>query len=178
MNASSIHFTPLQADHFPLLLQWLETPHVKAWWDQDIHWTSNLIKEKYESYVQGNKEEKGIKKPLQAYIIYIADVPIGYIQFYNAYDFMRENGFLPEGLPKSLGGLDFYIGDPDFIGKGLSHLILNKFLEDIAKNTFDACFVDPDHSNQRAIHAYEKAGFLLLNMPLEGSDLWMIKILN
>jgi len=29
-------FQPLAISHFPLLLQWLETPHVKAWWDQDV----------------------------------------------------------------------------------------------------------------------------------------------
>jgi len=48
-----ITFTPLQESHFPLLLKWLETPHVKAWWDKDIHWTPELIKKRYASYVQG-----------------------------------------------------------------------------------------------------------------------------
>jgi len=40
-----ITFKPLQETHFPLLLKWLETPHVKQWWDEDVVWTLELIKE-------------------------------------------------------------------------------------------------------------------------------------
>jgi aminoglycoside 6'-N-acetyltransferase len=31
-----IAFAPLNESHLSLLLYWLETPHVKLWWDQDI----------------------------------------------------------------------------------------------------------------------------------------------
>ena len=173
-----IFFIPLQSTHFPLLLKWLEAPHLKTWWDQDIRWTPELIQEKYGTYTQGYKAEKGIKKPLQAYIIYIANVPIGYIQFYNAYHFPRENGDLPEGLPKNLAALDFYIGDPDYVGKGIGSLILNKFLKDHIQGKFEACFVDPDPTNQWAIRAYEKAGFQFIFPSSQGDNRWMIKPLN
>ncbi len=48
----NITFETLSEKHFSLLLKWLETPHVKKWWDQDIHWTLGLIKEKYDNYVK------------------------------------------------------------------------------------------------------------------------------
>ena len=48
-------FKPLKREHFPLLLKWLETPHVKKWWDSDINWTLELIEKKYSSYTQGFK---------------------------------------------------------------------------------------------------------------------------
>jgi aminoglycoside 6'-N-acetyltransferase len=51
----NIAFTPLSTSYFPLLLKWLETPHVKAWWDQNTHWTKELIEQKYENYVHGFK---------------------------------------------------------------------------------------------------------------------------
>lgn len=52
---------------------------------------------------------EGERKPIKAYLIYKAYHPIGYIQFYNAYDFPREEGELLNGLPSSLAALDFYI---------------------------------------------------------------------
>ena len=51
----NITFTSLTESHFPLLLKWLETTHVKLWWDQDVKWTPELIQEKYGSYVKGYK---------------------------------------------------------------------------------------------------------------------------
>jgi len=48
----NIVFEPLVKSHFSLLLTWLETPHVKAWWDQDVRWTKELIAEKYGSYTK------------------------------------------------------------------------------------------------------------------------------
>ena len=74
-------FIPLQESHFPLLLKWLEMPHVKAWWDQDVQWTSKLIKKKFETYVQGYKILKNIKKPMHSFIICKDEKEIGYIQF-------------------------------------------------------------------------------------------------
>ncbi|WP_341814613.1 hypothetical protein [Wolbachia endosymbiont (group A) of Chalcis sispes] len=39
----NITFKALKEEHFLLLLKWLETPHVKRWWDADINWTPELI---------------------------------------------------------------------------------------------------------------------------------------
>lgn len=85
-----ITFTPLAKPHFPLLLKWLEAPHVKAWWDTDVHYTPELIQEKYGSYVDGYKQIGSERKPIHAFIIYFDDAPIGYIQYYNAYDLLRD----------------------------------------------------------------------------------------
>ena len=51
----AITFKPLNESHFPLLLKWLESPHVKKSWDQDVTYTIELVKEKYSSYVKGYK---------------------------------------------------------------------------------------------------------------------------
>ncbi len=170
-----ITFKPLQESHFSLLLKWLETLHVKAWWDQDIQWTPELIKEKYGDYVKGYKLEKGEKKSIQAYVIYGDDHPIGYIQFYNAYDFPRENDILLEGLPISLAALDFFIGEEGYLGKGLGSEILRQFLKEHIDPAFEACFVDPDTCNTQALRAYEKAGFANIKTVNEGRVTWMVR---
>jgi aminoglycoside 6'-N-acetyltransferase len=109
-----ITFIPLAESHFPLLLKWLEAPHVKAWWpvdrsfsvdgDQDVMYTLDLVHEKYSSYVKGYKLVDGQQKPIQGFIIHHNQNPVGYIQIYNAYDFPRSKSLL--GLPENLGAFD------------------------------------------------------------------------
>ena len=147
----TITFKPLQDSHFPLLLKWLETPHVKAWWDQDVHWTPALIKEKFGSYAQGYKAEKGLKKLIQAYIVYAGDEPIGYIQIYNAHDFPREDNDSLADFPDSLASLDIFIGEKEFLGKGLGSRIIKQFLVEYVDPHFDACLIDPDTANIKAV---------------------------
>lgn len=64
---------------------------------------------------------------------------------------------------QSLGALDFYIGEPDCIGKGLGAEILKRFLESHLFRHFDACLVDPDKNNKVAIKTYAKANFSTLH---------------
>ncbi len=65
----TITFQPLNESYFQLLLKWLEAPHVKKWWDQDVTYTMDLVREKYSSYVKGYKFIDGIQKPIQGFII-------------------------------------------------------------------------------------------------------------
>lgn len=55
----TITFEPLHESHFPLLLKWLEAPHVKKWWNRDVTYTMELVREKYSSYVKGYKLVEG-----------------------------------------------------------------------------------------------------------------------
>lgn len=169
-------FTPLQKSHFPLLLKWLESPHVKVWWDPNVQWTPQLIKEKYGTYVQGYKIEKGVRKPIQAYIICLNDIPMGYVQLYNIHNFAEDYPDVLEGLPDSLAALDFFVGEKEFLGKGLTSIILQQFLKEYVDPSYEACFVDPDTANIIAIRAYEKAGFKIIQMIQQGKVTWMLKV--
>lgn len=55
-----------------------------------MHWTPELIQEKYGTYVHGYKIEGDIKKQIFPYIITVEGQKIVYIQFHNAYDFPRD----------------------------------------------------------------------------------------
>lgn len=166
-----ISFSSLLPTHFKLMLKWLEVPHVKKWWDCNISYTLDLVKEKYENYTQGYKIVDGIKKPINAYIINFDDQPIGYIQLYNAYDFPRSESLI--NLPKSLAAFDVFIGDTAYLRKGLGYTILTQFLKEFCK--YDYVFVDPDKDNIAAIKTYEKVGFVELSMQPNIGKLWMLK---
>lgn len=156
-----INFIALTYSDFPLLLKWLGTPHVKAWYDQEITHTEKSITEKYSSYVNNSK--------ISSFIIYVEDKPVGYIQTYNAYDFLK--GKPLANLPQSLGAIDFYIGEEGYLGQGIGAKILKAF--DYKK--FDYILVDPDKDNIAAIKTYERCGFKKIKEYLDTNEIWMIK---
>lgn len=161
-----IKFQPLKHEHLEHLLRWMQSPHITPWWGDGIQWTESAIKEKYTPYTCGWKLELGQKKAIYPYIIYVEGSPVGYIQYYNALDFARE-GFdvkkYPTQAAQSLAALDFYIGEQDYLGKGLGERILKEFLHTHVFAHFDACLVDPDRSNKSALKTYSKAGFLTID---------------
>ncbi|MGL9779560.1 acetyltransferase [Wolbachia pipientis] len=156
----NITFKALKEEHFLLLLKWLETPHVKKWWDADINWTPELIEKKYSNISKRLKlKTQIIEKPMHAFIINCDGVDIGYIQYYNKHDFLPEQGYDTSELPESCAAIDWYIGELDYVGKGIGPQALNIFLNEFVFKVSENAFVDPDTANVRAIRVYEKVGF-------------------
>lgn len=111
---------------------------------------------------------------MHAFVIEVDKVPVGYIQYYDKYDFPPQQGYSVEGLPESLAAIDFYIGEENYIGQGIGTEILRLFLKEHVFVKFDACFVDPDTANKVAIRAYEKAGFTIVKEISELAVTWML----
>lgn len=173
----TVTFEPLTESHFPFLLKWLEAPHVKAWWDQDVKWTPELIQEKYGNYVKGHKrlklKDQVIEKPMHAFIISLDDTPIGYIQIYNAYDFPRAKPLM--GLPEKLAAFDILIGEQNYLAKGIGSQALRQFLDNFCDNSYTHVFADPDIDNKAAIKTYENAGFKRGTEDADTGKVWMLK---
>lgn len=168
-----VQFLPLQTAHFPLLLKWLQSEHIKKWWDPEVVWTQDAIAEKYESYVKGYKLHHGMQKKIQCFIITLKNNPIGYIQVYNAYDFSRT---LPlENLPKSLAAFDIFIGEGAYLNQGIGSLALKTFVEVYLSGLYEYIFADPETTNIAAIKAYEKAGFIKIMEHQEINEIWMLR---
>lgn len=168
-----ISFTPLVERHFPLLYKWLQAPHVKKWWDPHVSWSMESITEKYASYVQGFKMENNMRKAIYPYIILCDNVPVGYIQFYHAYDFARDVPL--KNLPPSLAALDFYIGEAQYLGKGLGAKILIQFIQQYLEKKFQYVFVDLNINNYVAIKTYERAGFSKIQDIPGHKLIWMLR---
>lgn len=152
----TITFEPLHKSHFLLLLKWLETPHVKKWWDQNVTYTIDLVCEKYSSYIKGYKLVDRQQRPIQGFIIHNNQNPIGYIQIYNAYDFLRSKTL--SGLPANLGAFDVFIAEESALEQGLSSKAISEFLK-LHGNRYTNIFADPDINNLSPIKCYAKAGF-------------------
>jgi aminoglycoside 6'-N-acetyltransferase len=154
-------FLNLQEVHFPELLFWLDTDHVKQYWDADIIWDLGKIQEKYQSYTLGYKlDSNNIRKPIHAFMVKFADKNIGYIQYYNLHDFPRE--IMLGDFTQNTAALDFFIGDFKYLHQGLSSKILSAFLTQKVFKDFRYVLVDPVISNIAAIRSYEKSGFSVI----------------
>ena len=57
--------------------------------------------------------------------------------------------------------LDILIGDPNYLGKGLAHRLIQDFLVSQFAHVKEV-LIDPDMANLRAIHVYKKAGFTIV----------------
>jgi aminoglycoside 6'-N-acetyltransferase len=153
------------------MLKWLQSPHVKKWWDRDLTYTPQLVKEKYGSYVKGYKQVGGATKRISAYIICTNGRPVGYIQIYKLSDFPGHK--IPNNWPENLGGFDVFIGEKEYIGKGIGSEVVTKFLK-LYGGEYSCIFADPDLGNIAAIKAYEKAGFKKVSEQKDTNEVWML----
>jgi aminoglycoside 6'-N-acetyltransferase len=159
MKSASIKFKPLVEGDLPLLHAWFQKPHIKQWYARGENYSLEMIKEKYTPRILNPQS-------IPNFIIYASNKPIGYIQLYR----MSSNS-LPDGVdnlkhplfsrykPEEIAGMDLFIADEEFLGKGYGSLILNAFIEEQVEGRFIALVVDPLRTNRNAIRFFEAYGF-------------------
>jgi aminoglycoside 6'-N-acetyltransferase len=160
VTSSSYVFQPMTAADLPLVLRWLQQPHVMQWWG-DTH-------EQFE-LVSGDLEVE----TMDQFIVAVDGRPFGYIQCYDLTDWNSGFGTHPAGTR----GIDQFIGEPDMIGCGHGSAFIRAFVEDKLSAGAPRMVTDPDPANARAIRAYEKAGFArdrLVDTP-DGIALLMVR---
>jgi RimJ/RimL family protein N-acetyltransferase len=148
----NISFKKFTLEDVPLYYKWAEKPHVKNIWFLEGYQPKEYILEK----IAGN----GIDYP---FVILLDDKPIGHIQFWDVYARDKiephENDYFT-GESEGTYGVDLFIGEEDYLGKGYGTQTLIEFI----KLLFDKyhakkIVIDPDADNIQAIRCYEKAGF-------------------
>lgn len=120
------------------MLNWLLKDHVKQWWDDG----DNTLEKVALHYGQTDDVARFILVELRETI----EKPIGYFQYY----------FLEDGTI----GIDQFIGETDYINKGVGVKTIEMFVEMIKQRHQPSGIVlDPLPENKRAIRCYEKIGF-------------------
>jgi aminoglycoside 6'-N-acetyltransferase len=145
--SQSFNFFPFKQADIPLLYEWLAREHVASWWRETRDYQK--FYEKYAGRIQDNT--------IGCYLICHEDKPIGYIAWYDATHCpLRAQDYFGQRVY----GFDVLIAETDYIGKGNGTKILQQFIDEIMmplKPT--VIIVDPEITNERAIHVYEKLGF-------------------
>lgn len=150
----TISFKPLKSSDITRLHHWTKQPHVRLWWHDPEDWES--FKEKF---------ERKITSPHRlCFIINVDEHAIGYIQAYHAHAF-------PEWFDEDKGtfGMDLFIGDPEYLGKGYGSLVVRQFTDHLFNlPTVKKIVINPNINNVIAIRAYEKAGFKKRSIKITG----------
>jgi aminoglycoside 6'-N-acetyltransferase len=158
MTSETITFRPLSETDLLLLHNWFQKPHVKEWYARDVHYTPDMIREKYLPRILDPKS-------IPNFIIYADDIPIGYIQLYclkynlpDGVDDYSHSLFIDYNAEK-IAGIDFFIADTDYLNKGYASLALKNFIDEHIRGLFSVVISDPLKKNNNAIHFLERNGF-------------------
>ncbi len=146
-----IGFVPVRADHYPLLEQWLNAPHMQEWWGDP---QTEL------SHIRDMVEGRDTTRP---FLITYDGEPVGYIQYWfvghhQNEQWIKDHPWLTE-LPADSIGVDLSIGDPLKLSRGIGSTALAAFVRMLREQGHDTIIIDPDPLNTRAVRAYAKAGF-------------------
>lgn len=128
------NFKPVQQSQRLLIHNWIIQDHIKEWLHGDG--LQNTIEDL-------DKFFKGISWG-EHWIAYDNDTPFAYL-------LTSEEG-------ENAITLDLFICDLNYLGKGLSVQMIQEFLITQFPNKKEV-FIDPEATNRRAIHVYEKVGF-------------------
>lgn len=147
--------------HLPLWNEWILKPHVSDVWFLEGYEPVSKIRSK----IKGNGYD-------YAFVIYVDDTPIGFIQCCDLYAY-KNTVNQPKGIftdePEGSYGMDLFIANKLYMNKGLGTQIVKQFLMYIFERfSINKLFIDPASSNKRAIRCYEKAGFIFLRNEHDG----------
>lgn len=135
---------PFSIEDLELMSVWLNNKHVKVFFGDPDEWLDE-IKENL-------TEQEWIK-----YFIVETDKPIGFAQYYDTQN-------APTGTwsnePPGTAGIDFLIGEPDYLGKGLGSKLIFNVIELLrATRKYKFIIADPDIKNKNSIRTLENNGF-------------------
>ena len=143
-------FKLITPEHFLLLFQWFSQDYIAQLWVEPTEWTA------FQTTWNAKIAEPGVFR----YLAYLDNKPIGYIQYFRVTDKDRAH-FSDVQLPDHSIGLDLFIGDQEYLGKGYGTRLIQDFIEliQVKEPACSTIIIDPAPDNVRAIKCYEKVGF-------------------
>jgi aminoglycoside 6'-N-acetyltransferase-1b/aminoglycoside 6'-N-acetyltransferase-2 len=151
-NHPPVTLRRMVADDIPMLHEWLNRPHIVAWWGGEKARPSlEQTFAKYLPRVTGDGR-------VTPYIALLGQTPIGYAQSYIALG--CGGGWWEDETDPGVRGIDVSLADPTLLGKGLGTRLVSALVDLLFEDPeVTKIQADPDPTNGRAIRCYEKAGF-------------------
>ncbi len=148
-----MQFFRVERKYQEIILDWFKADHVKEYYYGDgLQSTLNNL----ELYCQGINNNG--KYSFDYWIAYLDNEPFGFLM-----TSPLEGPGNPDNSKWYIEGkytstLDLLIGPKAFLGRGLAARMIREFILDKFGHA-DYFIIDPEISNPKAIHVYEKAGF-------------------
>lgn len=146
----NICLRPASIEERDMIYQWMTESNITPFLfgDEHIPTWDEFLDDYQEFYFDGSAPEKG-----RGFTIIYGDIPIGFIS-YAAFH-----------LAEHKAELDIWMRNEENCGKGIGssaiRILCNYLRDTIGTNEF---LILPSAKNGRAIRAYEKAGFIRINM--------------
>jgi RimJ/RimL family protein N-acetyltransferase len=150
-----IRFKLITTKDLEQLCAWLQLQHIREFWDDG----DRTIEQVRCHYFQ--------KDQVKRYIIFIDEQAVAYIQAYVIDAKHEYKEFIV--LNESTMGIDYFIGNNSFLGRGFSIPILRDFIKFYCP--VSRILVDPIPENQKAIHIYKKFGFIKIGIHVINNQL-------
>jgi RimJ/RimL family protein N-acetyltransferase len=142
-------FRPLAEPDLPMLLEWLNRPHLVQWWEPER--TLEEVREKYLPRIAG-------RDAARPHLALLDGDPVGYIQDYSAWEGSPD--WWPDRPGPGVVGIDQFLADGDRLGQGRGTAMIRQFCHRLFRDpSVTEVRVDPRPDNLRAIRCYRKVGF-------------------
>ncbi|MFU7502122.1 MAG: GNAT family N-acetyltransferase [Candidatus Tisiphia sp.] len=156
----NIHFEKANLSHKDTIFNWLKEPHVQEFWDNSQEHKDDIL-----NFINGRIKPSSYVDGLYTYWIgciynepYCLVMTLKEKQEYSIL-LLKKAYLLKHGHTYSM---DYTIDNIAYFGKGLGAKTLEVFINFIRSSydsQVDTFFIDPDVTNPRARHVYEKVGF-------------------
>ncbi|SHN70102.1 GNAT family N-acetyltransferase [Desulfovibrio litoralis] len=148
INKERVFILKVDNNEIPTIEVWLKKEHIKKWYGDPQEWLEEI------------KDISGEYGWLNHYIIQYENIPIGFCQYYDCSK--TPKGFEWDNEPPGTFAIDYFIGEVQFLNKGLGSVIIQK-LNDliISKENPKQIIADPVKENLISIKLLEKNGFTL-----------------
>lgn len=160
-NITPITFEKASLRHKESVFEWLETPHVKEFWDNSQNHKDDIV-----IFMNGRKEPSPYFDGICHYWIglinndpYCLVVTTEVLATKTTLSDLWKSNLSKKGRTFTI---DFMIGNQKYFSKGLAVPTLEAFTSFVQTKidpSIDTFFIDPEERNKRAKHVYEKAGF-------------------
>jgi len=133
------------------VVRWRQAEHVHRWWVGHGEPTDEAVTRQYGPDIDG-------MTPTRMWVAEVNGRSLGFVQDYRIRDYPEFALLTPD--PEAVG-VDYAIGDPSWVGRGLGVRILWEWMAR-TRHRFPevtAYFAAPDHRNEASLRMLDKAGF-------------------
>jgi aminoglycoside 6'-N-acetyltransferase len=152
--AMNLTLRPITEADLDLVRGWLNEPHVARWW---------LTRTSVDEELDDIRTAITGAEPFEVLLAELDGRPVGWCQWYRWWDSPDEAAELGVG-PDDLG-IDYGVGDPTAIGRGVGTAMIAALVRHIRDTTESgAIVVEPDAANRASRRVLEKNGFALVEV--------------
>jgi aminoglycoside 6'-N-acetyltransferase len=150
----TIAFRALELADLSLLHRWLNEPCVLRWYAKHAY-SQHEVATKYAPRIEG-------RDPVHVFIAAADSEPVGLLQTYWLSEFLDYAALV--GAAPGWAGVDFFIGEPEYRGRGLGAKLLDQFVREevFASLKADTCISGPSPNNVKSVRTLQRAAFTYL----------------